>query len=86
MGDANYSPVTIKPHGTMSIGFVDQNTAKFKETLDWLKFKTRFLYITVKFHHIRRGRMLICVVFQDFAYLPEPAASLKISRTKKIIY
>ena len=48
MGDANYSPVTIKPHETMSIGFVDQNTAKFKETLDWLKFKTRFLYITVK--------------------------------------
>ena len=23
LGDANYSPVTIKPHGTMPMGFVD---------------------------------------------------------------
>ena len=26
IGDAKYSPVTIKPHGTTSMGFVDQNT------------------------------------------------------------
>ena len=43
VAEPNYSPVAIKPHGTISTGFVDQNTVLFKEKLDWLKFKSRFL-------------------------------------------
>ena len=33
VGDANYN---IKPDGTMSMGFVDNNAFQFKETLDRL--------------------------------------------------
>ena len=33
VGDANYN---IKPDGTMSLGFVDDNAVQFKEILDRL--------------------------------------------------